>query len=302
MQTTIFGVRLRTALIILCAWFSSACGVDQKGMVLLTDQSYRASIFSTNKDGITTPDGLLWRNGQLWIADEGGSALRVWRPGAGVQTLAEATLGLQSPEDLVMDADGNVFWSDDDTGGVWERDANGKTFQFVGKDKGLISTEAIALAPNGDLLVGDGLKHQVFSVTRSGEVSVFLGVGYGIRKPESMVFDEKGNLYIADNEDNIVYLLTPEMKLQRLLEKREGFSPETLWYAHGTLFITDSYAGKLYRFTPEDGLQTIAVFGGKLATVNGVTMDEQGSIYLSIQTNLKRKIGYIVKLEPEPHP
>ncbi len=293
-------VRLRLIGLLACVLLS-ACGLDQKGMVLLKDESYRASIFTTNHEGIAAADGLLWRQGKLFIADEAGSALRVWSKD-GVQTLCDATLGVQSPEDVVMDADGNLFFTDDDAGGVWQIEANGKAGLLAGKDKGLISTEAIALAPSGEILVGDGLKHQVFSVSRSGEVTVWLGPGYGIRKPESMVFDEKGNLYIADNEEQIVYVLTPDMKLTRLLEKREGFAPETLWYAHGTLFITDSQHGKLSRFTPTEGLQTIAVFGGQLAAVNGITMDEQGSLYVSVQTDLKRKRGYILKLEPESQP
>ena len=302
-QTKQNGMRwIVTSIGLLCVLGLTACGLDQKGMVLLKDESYRATIFSTNKDGIAAPDGLLWRQGKLFIADEGGSAFRVWSANGGVQTLCDAKLGIMSPEDAVMDAEGNLFFSDDDAGGVWEIDKTGKAFLLAGKDKGLVSTEGIALAPSGEILVGDGLKHQVFSVSRSGEVSVFLGSGYGIRKPESMVFDEAGNLYIADNEEQIVYLLTPDMKLQRLLEKRENFAPETLWYAHGTLFITDSRAGKLSRFTPTEGLQTIAVFGGKLASVNGLTMDEQDNIYVSVQTNLTRKVGYIVKLEHEVQP
>lgn len=280
------------------ALFFTACGIDQKGMVLLKDEAYHASIFSTNSNGIATPDGLWWRQGKLFIADEGGSALRVWST-SGLQTLCNATLGVQSPEDVVMDADGNLFFTDDDAGGVWQVESNGNARLLAGKDKGLVSTEAITLAPSGEILVGEGLKHQVFTVSRSGEVSVLLGPGYGIRKPESMVFDEVGNLYIADNEDDVVYRLTPDMKMERLLEKREGFSPETLWYADGTLFVTDSRNGKLSRFTSEEGLQTIAVFGGQLASVNGLTMDEQGNLYVSVQTDLRRKRGYIVKLERE---
>lgn len=292
--------RLRWMMACLCAApFLSGCGLDQKGMVLLSDPSYHARVFTTNRDGIAAPDGLLWRQGKLFIADEGGSALRVWSSSGGVQTLCDATRGLQSPEDLAMDDAGNLFWSDDDAGGVWQIDPTGKAFLLAGKDKGLVSTEAIALAPSGAVLVGDGEQHQVYSVERNGDVSVFLGPGYGIRKPESMVFDERGNLYIADNQDRVVYMLTPDMKLQRLLEKRADFSPETLWYARGTLFITDSQAGKVSRFTPEEGLQTVAVFGGRLAAVNGITMDDQGGIYVSIQTDLKRKTGYIVKLEHE---
>jgi sugar lactone lactonase YvrE len=285
-----------------CAFGLSACGLSQKGMVMMTDPTYRATVIGTQQDGFSVPDGILWRQGKFVMADEGGGALRIWSNANEVKTLCDASLGIQSPEDLVMDSEGNVFFTDDDAGGVWEVEHSGKAFLLAGKDKGLVSTEGIALAPTGEILVGDGLRHQVYSVSRSGEVSVFLGSGYGITKPESMVFDEKGNLYIADNEDQIVYLLTPEMKLQRLIENQPGFSPETIWYAHGTLFITDSAAGKLYRYTPEEGLKTIAVFGGKLAAVNGLTMDEEGNLYVSIQTDLRRQLGYIVKLEHEPQP
>jgi hypothetical protein len=46
-------------------------------------------------------------------------------------------------------------------------------------------------------------------------------------------------------------------------------------------------------------LRTIAVFGGKLAAVGGITTDDLGNIYLSIQTDLKKKIGYVLRLEKE---
>lgn len=278
------------------------CGIDQKGMVLLTDKSYRASVVGTNNDGFTVPDGILWKDGKLYMADEGGGAFRIWTNADEVKTPADSSLGFSSPEDLVMDAQGNIFFTDDDAGGVWEISNQGKPFLLAGKDKGLISTEGIALSPNGQILVGDGEQHQVFSVSKSGDVSTFLGADYGITKPESMVYDDKGNLYIADNEDNILYLLTPDMKLHRPLENREGFSPETIWYSRGTLYITDSGDGKLFSYTPEEGLKTIAVFGGKLAAVCGVTTDDNGSIYLSIQTNLKKKLGYIVRLDKETQP
>ncbi len=282
--------------------FLSGYSLDQKGMVLVIDKSYRAIVLGTEKDGFTVPDGLLWKQGKLYVADEGGSALRVWSQSNPVKTFCDASSGGLSPEDLVMDGEGNIYFTDDDAGGVWQVDKNGKTFQLAGKDKGLISTEGIAISPFGTLLVGDGETHQIFSVNQNGGVSVFLGAEYGIKKPESMVFDEKGNLFIADNTDNILYLLTPDKKLHRPLENRDGFSPETIWYEKGMLYITDSQNGKLFSYSAEDGLRTIAVFGGKLASINGITRDDQGSFYLSIQTDLKRKQGYILKLVKETQP
>jgi sugar lactone lactonase YvrE len=286
-------------LLALVSSFTMSCGVDQKGMVLFTDPSYQASVIGTEKDGFAVPDGILWRYGRLYIADEGGSAFRIWSGPGRVATLSDASNGVLSPEDIAVDAQGNIFFTDDDTGGVWRINNFGVTQQIAGKEQGLISTEGIVLAPNGNLLVGDGEVHKVFSVTPNGQVSVFLGPEYGIGKAESMVFDNEGNLYIADNDARTVYLLTPDKVLHQLIHDREGFSPETLWYSKGVLYITDSDDGKLFKYTPQNDLEPLAVFGGKLAKVNGITTDDADAIYLSVQTDLKKKTGYILKIEHE---
>jgi sugar lactone lactonase YvrE len=280
----------------------SGCRLDREGMVLMVDSSYRAAVIGSDKDGFAMPDGILLRRGKLFIADEGGHAVRAWSNANDVETLCDTTLGIHEPEDLAMDDEGNLFFTDDEAGGVWEVDHNGRVFLLAGRSKGLLSTEGIAVAPSGDILVGDGVRHQVFSVSRTGAVSVFLGPRYGITKPESMAFDEKGNLYIADNVDQVIYLLGRDMKLERLIEKRENFSPEGIWYANQVLYVTDSKHGKLSRYTPEEGLKTIAVFGGKLSRVCGITTDDEGHIFVSIQFDLERKRGYIVELAPDPGP
>ena len=274
------------------------CGVDERGMVLVVDHSYVPAVTVTRNEGISTPDGILWFHGKLIMADEGGGALRVWAPGSNVATLCDASLGIREPEDVVADNEGNLFFTDDTAGGLWEVDHNGHAFVVAGRNKGLFSTEGIALTTSGDILVGDGVRHEVFSVTRDGHVSQFLDASRGINKPESMVYDEKGNLYIADNHDDVLYRLTPAKKLERVLEKRASFSPETIWYANHALFITDSKHGKLSRYTPEDGLKTIAAFGGKLHDVCGITTDEQGQLYVSIQDNANDQ-GYVVRIGHE---
>jgi sugar lactone lactonase YvrE len=265
----------------------------------MTDSSYKASIFATNKTGIGSPDGLVWRGNTLYLADEGSDALEVWSQAGGLKRLADAKLGCLSPEDLVIDKDGNIFFTDDDAGGLWEVDAHGVPRQVAGKEKGLISTEGLALAPDGSLLVGDGEQHEVFRVTRDGKVSEFLGKEFGITKPESMVFDDKGNLYIADNEDNILYLLDANHTLHRLIERRDSFSPETIFYSKGSLYITDSKDGKLYVYNPSEELKTIAAFGGQLKNVQGITVDDGGNIYLTVQTDLKHNAGDIIEISKE---
>jgi outer membrane protein assembly factor BamB len=244
--------RLSIALIIFGLVFLTSCKLQKQGLVIMTDSSYKASIFATNKTGIGSPDGLVWRGNTLYLADEGSDALEVWSQAGGLKRLADAKLGCLSPEDLVIDKDGNI-----------------------------------------------GEQHEVFRVTRDGKVSEFLGKEFGITKPESMVFDDKGNLYIADNEDNILYLLDANHTLHRLIERRDSFSPETIFYSKGSLYITDSKDGKLYVYNPSEELKTIAAFGGQLKNVQGITVDDGGNIYLTVQTDLKHNAGDIIEISKE---
>src|SRR5438045_3499215 len=285
-------------LVIACAFLTS-CGIQKEGLVIMTDHSYKATMFATNKVGFGSPDGLLWHKGKLYFADEGGVALESWTRNEGLKKLVDGGFGCESPEDLVMDGQENIFFTDDDAGGLWEFTAEGKPRLIAGKDKGLISTEGIALSPDGSLLVGDGEQHKVFRVTRDGNVSDFLGKDYGITKPESMVFDDRGNLYIADNEDNVLYLLDGDRKLHKIIDHGDSFSPETIYFAKGSLYITDSHNGKLYVYAPGEEPTTMAAIGGELKDVEGITVDEQGHIFVSIQTNLKQKQGDIIEISRE---
>lgn len=280
--------------------FLTSCNVQKEGLVIMTDQSYKATVVATtSKAGFGSPDGLLWHKGKLYLADEGGVALEAWNRTEGLKKLADAGFGFQSPEDLVIDSHDNIFFTDDDAGGLWEFSSDGKLRLVAGKDKGLISTEGIALMPDGALLVGDGEQHKVFRVTRDGAVTEFLGTEYGINKPESMVFDDRGNLYIADNRDNVLYLLDKERKLRRIIDRADSFSPETIFFAKGSLYITDSHNGKLFIYTPGEELKTIAAFGGQLKDIQGVTVDDRGSIFLSVQNDLKHKVGSIIEIDKD---
>jgi sugar lactone lactonase YvrE len=290
---------LRITFVLFSLSLLTSCGLQKQGLILMTDESYKAQVFAANQAGLGAPDGLVWRGGKLYLANEGSDKLQVWSKTDGLKQLADSQLGFLSPEDLVIDNEGNIFFTDDDAGGLWEVDQKGKASLVAGKDKGLISTEGIALAPDGSILVGDGEQHKVFRVTRAGEVSEFLGQDAGITKPESMVFDDRGNLFIADNEDNVLYLLDVDHKLHRLIERRESFSPETIFYSKGSLYITDSRNGKLYVYNSTEELRTIAAFGGQLKNVQGVTIDESGTIFVGVQTDLKHNIGSIIEISKE---
>lgn len=291
--------RLSIAIIITGLVFLTSCNLQKEGLVIMTDHSYKATVFATNKAGFGSPDGLVWHKGRLYLADEGGAALESWNQNEGLKKLTDAGLGVQSPEDLVIDAAGNIFFTDDDAGGLWEFAADGQSRLVAGKDKGLISTEGVALAPDNSILVGDGEQHKVFRVTRDGNVTEFLGTEYGITKPESMVFDDKGNLYIADNENNVLYLFDSNRQLHRIIDRNDSFSPETIYFAKGSLYITDSRNSKLYVYAPNEELRTIAAFSGQLKNVQGITVDDEGNIFVGVQSDLKHNKGNIIEISKE---
>src|SRR5258708_22025740 len=129
--------------------------------------------------GFGSPDGLIWHKGKLYIADEGGSALEVWSNADGLKTLMDSSFGISSPEKLVVDSEGNAFFTDDDGGGLWEVDAGGNRRLLAGIDKELIYTKSIDLAPDGSTLALDGEQHEVFRVSRARAASGVSGKGYG---------------------------------------------------------------------------------------------------------------------------
>lgn len=272
----------------------TACdSLDREAVILMVDPAYRAEILLDHEDGITSPDGLLWTDSGLYIADEGGSAVHRWVQGRPIQTLADARSGLSSPEDLALGQDGTLYVSDDDTGGVW-RIASGGAIERVARS--VVSSEGLALTGEGLLLVGDPLRQQVLAVAPDGRQAPL--TSQAIAKAESFAFDGRGNLYIADNREQRLYLRTPDGALHAPIADRGGFSPESLHFAGGALFITDSENGKLHRYTPESGLATVAVFAGSLANVQGITSDGSGNLYVSVQSDLERGRGYVVRLSP----
>jgi outer membrane protein assembly factor BamB len=294
---------MRAALALPFLLVLAGCGpLDQQAMVVALETGWKAELVADERAGFGSPDGLLWADGALYVADEGGSALRSWRPGTRPSTLADARAGLASPEDVVRDSAGNLYFTDDTRGGLWRTDTHGKTMAMVEPRHGLPSTEGLGLSPAGDLVVGDGPGHRVLKVAADGRVSVLIGPEKRIAKPESFAFDDSGNLYIADNRDNILYRLTADGLLQRLIADRGDFSPESLHFAGGALFITDSDHGKLFRYTPADGLKAIALFGGTFANIQGIAADESGALYVSVQSDLKARKGYILKLSRPARP
>jgi sugar lactone lactonase YvrE len=265
------------------------------GAMLVAD-GYQARLVGSFADGWHAPDGLVAAGDDFYLADEAGAAVWRWRPGQSPHMLADAACGIRSPEDLVRDAAGNHYFTDDDAGGVWRVTFEGECAPLAGSDKGLASTEGLALLPDGSLVVGESSRHKLFRVSQQGQVEEFK-LSQPIAKPESIACDPEGNLYIADDTADTIYRVTSGGDVSILLDVRDGLQTcESLCWADGGLVITDDQAGKLYRWTPRTGLTTLAQLAGRLKNIQGVTTALDGTILITIQTSLARRQGYLLEL------
>ena len=52
--------RISIAFILFGLAFLTSCKLQKEGLVVMTDNSYKASVFATSKTGFGAPDGLLW--------------------------------------------------------------------------------------------------------------------------------------------------------------------------------------------------------------------------------------------------
>ena len=284
---------VRSAVMVATLLAGGACAGSSDGGVVVLDSRYSVETLATEADGIASPDGLTWHAGSLYVADEGGSAIR--RLGSrGWETLADRRSGIKSPEDIAVSADGTVFFTDDSAGGLWAA-RDGRAARVAKDQFGNLPTEGLAIGPGGELLVGNPGKRRVDIALASPEGLPGAVARTLIAKAESIAVDPAGTIWVADNEDDVLYRFDAGSRGPARM-RWPGVSPESIARIGSALWITDSHNGKLYRLRRDGRIETVAVFAGKLNNVSGVTGGPGGSVYVSIQTDLDADEGTIVVL------
>lgn len=131
--------------------------------------------------------------------------------------------------------------------------------------------DGIAMDSHGNVYIGDTRNHKIRKITPNGQVSVFAGStegntdGTGINAqfshPSGITIDSQDNLYVVDSGNNNIRKISPSG-------------------------IVSTFAGSTEGDT--DGMGTDAKFNEPI----GITMDEQGILYVADSGNNKiRKIS-----------
>lgn len=278
----------------------AACGGggarEAPAQIALYSPDYPRIAVVASPHAVTSPDGLVWHAGALYIADEGGSAVRRL-DGGRVTTLADASAGLKSPEDLRFSAAGALFVTDDSAGHVWRIAPGTPGARAVGGFARPAEMEGIAEGSAGGVLVGDGAGGQVYRLAEDGAAAPMPGGQWRVAKPESMARAPDGSLTLADNRADRLYSYDAAGQRHEI-PLPAGLSPESIAYSGADLWITDSHNGRLYRMRPNQPAETVALFSGDWININGIAAAPDGTIYISIQTDLAARRGVIVALAP----
>jgi len=175
--------------------------------------------------------------GNVYVADPGNNLIRKVTPDGTVSTMAGSGIGgannatglqatFNSPEDVAVDKDGNVYVADDFNNMIRKITPAGVVSTFAGSTiagkadgQGTAASfnrpTGIAIDAAGNLYVGDTGNNTVRMITPSGLVTTLAGSGAqgainGARlaasfyMPSGLAADALGNVYLADNGNHLI--------------------------------------------------------------------------------------------------
>lgn len=194
--------------------------------------------------------------------------------------------GLDHPEGLAFDADGNL-WAGGELGQIYRINSKGKVRTITtlgGFNLGL------TLSPRQELFVCNFKLGALIQLERSGKVKhSWQRVGdYRLRNPNFSVFDREGNLYFTDSgsfthQDGFLFVLRPSGKIEQLLEGLAFPNGLSLSADDSTLFVVQSTKDNVLAVPVSSGRRRKPrIYASGLHNIpDGAALDAGGNLYVT---------------------
>jgi sugar lactone lactonase YvrE len=264
-----------------------ACSSDDSGDDTASDTEADDDATPTTASGPvdqTPPNGAngikVDDDGDLWVAVlDGNELLRVDRE-SGEILQRIATPPLAGPDDLVIDADGTIYWTGFTSGEVGAIDpGTGESEELANVGPG---ANPIALRDDGVLIVGR-------AVTGSGLYAID-PTGDGVAEP----LDDPGNVNsfsIAPDGTLYAPLASTDGGAAVSIDARTGEIIDTIaeipgipvalrWHDDQLFVLTLDPAGAVYRVDIEAGTAELFADTG-LTTADNLAVDDEGTVYVT---------------------
>ena len=226
--------------------------VDSKGIITTVagtgTPGYSGDGGSATSAQLFRPSGVaIDAAGNLYIADTNNRCVRKVDPKGVITTLAGTgafgntgdggpaiSATMETPLDVAVDAQGNVYVADQDTAtvrkitptGIISTVAGNGTFGFSGdggpaKNAAFASPYSVTVDSQGNLYISDNGNHRIRKVDASGTLTTVAGNGSNAPNngdggppasanvlPDGVAFDSAGNYYVADLGHNLIRKVT----------------------------------------------------------------------------------------------
>ena len=172
-----------------------------------------------------------------------------------------AVVALGNPRAIAVDAAGNLYVGEVDSGTVFKITPAGEATALAGSGTQIKDPVGVAVGRDGAVYVSDADSNAAFRITPDGKVTSLGRPGngpadVGLTTPTSIVADAAGNAYVANNGNNVILKLT----------------------AQGAMSV---FAGKAGSDGSDDGTGAAA----RLASPRGIAIDPAGNLYVADEGN-----------------
>jgi sugar lactone lactonase YvrE len=170
-------------------------------------------------------------------------------------------VALANPRAIAVDAAGNLYVGEVDSGTVYKITPTGEATALGGSGTAIKDPVGVAVGRDGAVYVADADSNAAFRIAPDGKVTS-LGrpasgpADVGLTTPTSIVADAAGNAFVTNNGNNVILKLTPQ----------------------GAMSV---FAGKPGTDGSEDGAGGAA----RLASPRGIAIDPAGNLYVADEGN-----------------
>jgi hypothetical protein len=268
--------------------------------------------------------------GNVYVADTANQTIRMVTPAGVVTTLAgmAGTTGhldatgtaaqFNSPDDVAIDAAGNVYVADTNNSIIRKIAPGGAVTTFAGVAGSIGNSDGtgsaarfsrpagLSVDAQGNLYVADTGNNTIRIITPAGVVttlagSAFVGTKGSIdgpansarfNEPNGVAVDGSGNLYVGDTFNATVRKITPDGTVNTLAGSpgaegsSDGVGDAALFFLplgvavdhSGDVLVADAYNSTIRKIAPDGTVTTLAGMAGSRGSVDGTGSD--AALYL----------------------
>jgi sugar lactone lactonase YvrE len=251
--------------------YSSCTGPQESGVECLVGISF-------------TPTAPGARHGAVEITDASGHPITTtYLYGIGVSaavgfspaTESDITTGLNGPQGVAVNAQGDVFYADYLQGELVKVPVNGGLSQVV-LDSGFSNPSGVALDGAGNIYIADTGHNTVLKVPPGGGPGV--PIGSALSSPTGVAVDGLGDVFISNPPISYVVVVPinggPEITVGGGYAKPTGIAVD----ASGNLYVADTGNSRVLKVPPNGGPQT--TIGTGFHAPISVAVDIAGNVFV----------------------